>query len=110
MCLALMAVLIACGPEPPSVNLLQAIDQENTKLVRDHMEHGTDPDETFIPIGFPFAGASALHLAVLKDNEEIVVILLESGANIDVKARETFQGSPLDWAAYWGLETWQCSL
>lgn len=103
MCLVLTAALIACGPEPPSVNLLEAIDQENAGLVRDHMEFGTDPDVTFIPQGLPFAGASALHLAVLKDNEEIVVLLLDNGANIDIKARETFQGSPLDWAAFWGI-------
>lgn len=98
-----IAVLIACGPEPPLVNLLEAIDQENAMLVREHMEYGTDPDETFIPPGYDFAGASALHLAILKDNEEIVSILLDNGANIDIKAGETYQGTPLDWAAFWGI-------
>ena len=80
----------ACGPRPPGVNLLEAIDQEDVRLVREHMEFGTDPDQTFIPPGYPFAGASALHLAVLKDNEEIVHILLDNGADIDIRARETF--------------------
>ena len=98
-----IAAIVACGPRPPGVNLLEAIDQEDAELVRNHMEFGTDPDVVFIPPGYPFAGASALHLAVLKDNEEIVLVLLDSGANIDIKARETFQGSPLDWAAFWGI-------
>ncbi len=98
-----MVALIACGPKLPGIPILDAIDQENPALVRDHMEFGTDPDVTFIPPGYPFAGASALHLAVLKDNEEIVVILLDNRADIDIKARETFQGSPLDWAAFWGI-------
>ncbi len=93
----------ACGPRPPGVNLLEAIDQEDVRLVREHMEFGTDPDQTFILPGYPFAGASALHLAVLKDNEEIVHILLDNGADIDIRARETFQGTPLDWAAYWAI-------
>ena len=102
--LVLMTVVFACGPRPPVLTLLEAIDQEDAESVRDHMEFGTKPDAEFIPPGYPFAGASALHLAVLKDNEQIVVILLENGANIDIKARETFQGSPLDWAAFWGIK------
>ncbi|MCE2466235.1 MAG: ankyrin repeat domain-containing protein [Dehalococcoidia bacterium] len=102
--LLVIAAIVACGPRPPGVSLLEAIDQEDVELVRAHMEFGTDPDEMFIPPEYPFAGASALHLAVLKDNEEIVGILLEGGANIDIKAREYFQGTPLDWAAFWGIK------
>ena len=93
----------ACGPEPPRMSLLDAIDQDNADVVRDHMESGTDPNETFIPPDFP-AGASALHLAVLKDNQEIAEILLDNGADIDIRARDTFQGSPLEWAAFFGIK------
>ena len=67
------------------------------------MEFGTEPDETFIPPEYPFVGASALHLAVLKDDEEIVNTLLDNGASIDIRARESFRRTPLDWAAFWGL-------
>ncbi len=101
--LVTLLALSACGPRPPGMPLLDAINQDNADVVLEHMEFGTDPDNTFIPPGAPFAGASALHLAVLKNNEEIVTILLDNGANIDVKARETFKGTPLDWAAFWGV-------
>ena len=87
----------------PDITLLQAIEFENVDMVRRHMEYGTDPDEVYIPAGFPFAGASALHHAVLKDNGEIVRVLLENGADIEIKAKDEFEGTPLMWAAYWGL-------
>ena len=85
-----------CGPAQPSVSLLEAIDQGDSEAVQAHMEFGTEPDETFIPPEYPFVGASALHLAILKDDEEIVNILLDNGASIDIKARESFRGTPLD--------------
>ena len=102
--LGILLASVACGPKPPGIDLLEAIDQGDSEAVLAHMKFGTDPNETFIPPGYPFAGASALHQAVLKDNEEIVSILLDNGANIDIKARETFQGTPLDWAAFWGVK------
>ena len=107
ICVATLVVGIllagGCGPEQPSISLLEAIDQGDSEAVQAHMEFGTEPNETFIPPEYPFVGASALHLAVLKDDEEIVNILLDNGANIDIKARESFRGTPLDWAAFWGV-------
>ena len=104
----LIAVILlgsfACGPKPPAMPLLDAIDQDNANVVRDHMEFGADPNETFIPPGFPFAGASALHLAVLKDNREIARVLLDNSADIDIGARDTYQGSPLEWAVFFGIK------
>ena len=113
-CLALaVLVLAACGdPEgpiadekkaPPDITLLQAIEFENITMVQRHVEYGTDPNEVFIPEGFPFAGASALHHAVLKNNAEVVRLLLDNGADIEIKAKDQFEGTPLIWAAYWGL-------
>ena len=93
----------ACGPKPPGMPLLDAIDQDNADVVQDHMDFGTDPNKTFIPPGIPFAGASALHLAALKDNREIAKILLDNGADIDIRAQDTFQGTPLEWAAFFGI-------
>ena len=84
--LAVLLTSFACGPTPPALPLLDAIDQDNAEVVRDHMESGTDPNKTFIPSGIPFAGASALHLAALKDNREIVQLLLDNGADIDIRA------------------------
>ena len=102
--LAVLLTSLACGPTPPALPLLDAIDQDNADVVRTHMEIGTDPDKTFIPPGLPFAGASALHLAVLKDNQEIVQLLLDNGADIDLKALDEFKGSPLEWAAFFGIK------
>ena len=94
----------ACGPTPPALPLLDAIDQDNADVVRTHMEIGTDPDKSFVPPGIPFAGASALHVAVLKDNREIVQLLLDNGADIDIRALDDSKGSPLEWAAYFGIK------
>ncbi len=101
--LAVLLTSFACGPTPPTLPLLDAIDQEDTDVVRAHMEIGTDPNKTFIPSGIPFAGASALHVAVLKDNREIVQLLLDNDADIDIRALDDSKGSPLEWAAYFGL-------
>ena len=91
-------------PKKPDVSLIQAIDEENIDLVHMHIGFGTDPNENFVPDGFPFAGGSALHIAALKNNHVIVDVLHEMGdARIDIKARDAYQGTPLDWAAYWGL-------
>ena len=113
-CLAFAALGMAgCGgsdaPSPaeekvqPDITLLQAIEFENVQILQQHMDYGTDPNAVYIPEGFPFAGASALHLAVLKDNGEIVKLLLENGADIEIKAKDQFQSTPLTWAAFWGL-------
>ena len=40
----------------PPISLLEAIDQDDADVVREHMESGTDPNEAFIPPEFPFAG------------------------------------------------------
>ncbi len=103
MPLAILLGVVACGPNAPDLPLLGAIDQQNVAAVQQHMDAGTDPNTTFIPEGYPFAGASALHLAVLKDNAEIVDILLKSGAQIDIKAKDVFGSTPLIWAAFWGV-------
>ena len=102
--LVVLLTTFACGPTPPALPLLDAIDQENADVVRAHMEIGTDPDKSFVPSGIPFAGASALHLAVLKDNQEIVQLLLDNGADIEIKALDEFKGSPLEWAAFFGIK------
>ena len=102
--LAVLLMCVTCAPTPPALPLLDAIDQDNADVVRDHMESGTDPNKTFIPPGIAFAGASALHVAVLKDNREIVQLLLDNGADIDIRALDDSEGSPLEWAAYFGLK------
>ena len=95
---------IACGEREPSSTLLDAIDQKNAVLVQQHIDFGTNINLSFIPSGIPFEGASALHLAVIKNNIEILNLLLINGAATEVKSRDAFGGTPLHWAAYWGLK------
>lgn len=63
------------------------------------MEYGTYPNRVFIPKGYPFAGASAVHQAALENNAEVVRLLLKNGANIEIISKDEFQGTPLMWAA-----------
>ena len=93
----------ACGPKPPCMPLLEAIDQENLDVVREHMEFGKDPNETYIWPGSDHAGAYALHLAVVVENKEITEFLLKNGADINIRARDKYGGTPLHWAAFVGI-------
>ncbi len=85
------------------MTLLDAIAEGRAEIVRAHMEAGSDPNKAFVPPGIPAAGASALHLAVIKNDREITEVLLENGADIDLKAADAFKGSPLEWAAFFGI-------
>ena len=101
--LLLLATIAACSSIPLDLPLLDSIDQQNVEQVQEHIDHGTDLDETFIQDGFPFAGASALHLSVLRKNIEITNLLLDAGADIEIKSRDGFDSTPLIWAAFWGI-------
>ena len=116
--LALALLVGACGGEPkdessspqtqkagvsPDIPLLTAINYDLVEVVEQHMTYGTDPNDVFIPREIPFEGASALHLAVLKSNAPIVQVLLDNGADIEIKAKDVFEATPLIWAAYWGI-------
>jgi len=88
--------------EPPKISLLDAIAQEDIANVRLHMEAGTNPNKSFIPKGFPFEGGSALHLSVLMDNSEMLSLLINGGADINIKSKDSYKSTPLIWAGYWG--------
>jgi ankyrin repeat protein len=66
------------------------------------LESGIDPNKDPIPVGISLAGAYPLHLAVVKGNKEIVQILLGNGAQIDLKAKNKDEATPLAWAAFFG--------
>ena len=95
--------LSACVADPPEMPLLTAIDQANLVVVREHIEYGTDLNEEYIPKQFPFEGAGALHLAVLKNNADIVNALIEGGGDIDLRSKDESQSTPLIWAAFWAI-------
>ena len=88
----------------PDMDLLTAIDKQNILVITQHMDAGTDPDYVPIPEGMPFEGAHPLHLAVLKGDIDILSILLDHGADINIAAKNADEASPLSWAAFFLVE------
>ena len=84
----------------PSVDLLTAIDKENISVIKQHIDAGTNINDYPIPKGLPFEGAEPLTLAVLKGNAEIVQLLLDNGADIEIKAKDKNGATPLHYAAF----------
>ena len=97
-----MFLFLACGKDTQNLDLLTAIDREQSDVVQRLLDSGTDPNEVPVPAGIELEGAYPLHLAVVKGNKEIVQILLENGAKIDLKARNKDEAPPLSWAAFFG--------
>jgi len=99
MALNLLTIVISCK-SGPGIDLLTAIDQENISVVQQHIDAGSDLNNYPIPEGLPFAGAHPIHLAVLKGNGEIIKLLLDNGAKIDLEADNKDKATPLHWAAF----------
>ena len=91
------------APIMPKISLFDAIGTEDVVTVKRYMDAGANPNDWFIAPEFPWAGASALHLAVVVGNEEIVQILLDNGSDIDTKALDQPGGTPLQWASFFGI-------
>ena len=107
--LATGLVVISCKDSSaeistPSVDLLTAIDKENISVIKQHIDAGTNINGYPIPKGLPFEGAEPLTLAVLKGNTEIVQLLLDNGADIEIKAKDKNGATPLHWAAFFHQE------
>ena len=95
-----MFLFLACGKDPQNLDLLTAIDREQSDVVQRLLDSGIDPNEAPVPAGIELEGAYPLHLAVVKGNKEIVQILLDNGAQIDIKAKNKDEATPLAWAAF----------
>jgi ankyrin repeat protein len=92
------------APIMPKISLFDAIGKEDVVTVKRYMDAGANPNDWFIAPEFPWAGASALHLAVVVGNEVIVQILLDNGSDIDTKALDQPGGTPLQWASFFGIK------
>ena len=94
---------LACGLskiEEPEISLLEAIEQGNVRAVRQHMSADTDPNQLSLGEGDVLTGAYPLHLAVMKNDEKLVGILLDNGAKIDLEASNKEGATPLHWATF----------
>ena len=92
--MASMLLLVACKKES---DLLAAIDKGRSDIVLQLVDSGVDPNKDANA-----DGAYPLHLASLKGNKEIVQILLDNGAKIDLRATNKDKATPLAWAAFFG--------
>ena len=92
-----MLLLVACKEERQTSDLLTAIDKGQSVVVQELLDSGIDPNIDAGP-----EGAYPLHLAVLNGNKEIVQILLDNGAKIDLRATNKDEATPLAWAAFLG--------
>ena len=102
--IVMVVVGMACAEKrvkPPEINLFDAIGAKNVSAVKQHMDAGTKIDQ-WIPKGYPFEGASPLHLAVVVGNGEIVQLLIDNGADVEIKAKDQYGGTPLQWAVFFG--------
>ena len=82
----------------PDIDLLTAIGEENVTVVKQHMEYGSNPDQWVVPQGVDWEGAFALHLAAVIGNTEIVQVLLDKGANVNIRALNKDEATPVQWA------------
>lgn len=101
-----MLGLSACSgqdvPKVPDMSLLDAVKMGDIEVVRQHIDAGTDLNRTFVVEGGNWYGATPLHLAVAYDQENIVGLILDNGADINIRANNLDGASPLAWAAFLG--------
>lgn len=69
----------------------------HAEVVRLLLEAGADPGQ-FCPEGF-HSHATPLHNAVWNDQDDVVRLLVDAGAPLDVQDK-IYLGTPLDWAIY----------
>jgi ankyrin repeat protein len=90
-------LLSGAGEEDRHAALALAAQLGHADVVRLLLDAGTDPNR-YNPAGF-HSHATPLHQAVLSDNDEVVRLLVERGARLDVKDK-LYEGTPLDWALH----------
>ena len=99
----LVSSLGGCGgssSEPPENDTIWAAASEGrVEHVKAAVRGGMDIDATFVAEGVPGSGGSALHIASLAGQAEVVSWLIGAGADLEVRARDEFGGAPLHWAA-----------
>ena len=93
----------------PQMSLLTAVAKADFEMINQHIDYGTDINSKFVT-DKDWKGASSLHIAAisptnseqLKIFTKVVGLLLEEGANIEIKARNADEATPLAWAVYFG--------
>ncbi len=85
-------------PEPPDISIWGAAAGGHLHLIEQHVEAGTDIDRP-LRDQVPGQGGTPLHIAVLAGQTGALRVLIESGADLNAKARDADGGTPLHWTA-----------
>jgi hypothetical protein len=107
-----LPVAAALGQTKDALRLLPTADHDdrhralalasqcgNVEIVRSLLDAGEDPNR-YNPIGF-HSHSTPIHQAALAGHDELVRLLVERGARIDLKD-VLWQGTPADWARHEG--------
>lgn len=92
------------APEPPppkpEIDIWTATIQGAIGIVKQHIAYGTDINATIPTPGVIGTGGTALHIACLTHQHDVMRLLVESGANLEQRAAypDTGGGTPLHWA------------
>ncbi len=111
----LMFTVLACSGDTtetnksPKIDLLTAVATANIDMIEQHITFGTNINAVFVETE-DWKGAGALHIAVISPTnaesvmkyKTVVQLLLNDGANIEIKARNQDEATPLAWATYFG--------
>ena len=87
------------GPEDQNLQLALSFAAQHgrTEILKLLLTHGADPN-LYNPKG-AHTFSTPLHQAVISDHLEIVQLLVDAGARLDLKDT-IYDGTPLDWAIY----------
>lgn len=92
-------LLPVSAPQSRHIALALAAQHGHTEVVRLLLDAGEEPSR-YNPEGF-HPHSTPLHQAVWSDHLEVVELLVERGARLDIQDT-IYQGTPLDWANYGG--------
>lgn len=92
-------LLPAADRKSRHIALALAAQHGHTDIVRLLLDGGEDPSR-YNPEGY-HSHATPLHHAVWSNHSEVVRLLIERGARLDIKDT-VYHGTPLDWAIYGG--------
>ena len=110
-----LLLTIACSEDTnetkksPKVDLLTAVAYADIDNIKEHIKFGTDINTLFVETE-DWKGAGALHIAAIsptnpetiKQFKVVIELLLTGGADIDLRAGNQEEATPLGWATYFG--------
>jgi ankyrin repeat protein len=100
---AVVLVLINRGSQ--DTDIWTAASQGDVRAVEELIAAGADINAvlvTGITEDTPGYGGTPLHIAALSNQDEVVEVLLENGADIEAKAADSYGSTALHWAAVLG--------